>query len=583
MKRLLSGNEAMAWGAWEAGVVFAAGYPGTPATEILENIARRKEVDAQWAANEKVAFEEVMGAAIGGVRALVAVKHVGLNVAADSFMVFPYAGTNAGFVVISSDDPGAYSSQNEQDNRYFAKFGKVPLLEPSDAQECHDLIVKAFDISEQFKTPVMLRTTMRINHTKCLVEVGERQEREKKQYHRDPTKWSVPNYCRSLRPILEEKQHELAAYSESFEGNFVELNSDEVGIITSGICYCYAKEAMPDASFFKLGMTYPLPKQKIIDFCERFEKVYIVEEGEPFLEEQIRAFGVTNVVGKELFTNVLDLSPDLVAKGLLGTEVKGDFSKEIGILTRPPQLCVGCSHRGVFFTLRKLDVLATGDIGCYSLGSQPPFSAQHTIFCMGAGIANAFGFEKAGTKDVVSLIGDSTFIHAGIPPLIDMVYNKSKGTVIILDNDTTGMTGHQEHPSSGRTLKGEEAKELNIEQLCKVIGVEYVKQVDPYNLDETEKTIREAMAFPGAAVVIAKRPCLLMRGERNKKRIPYVVNDECVGCGVCYQIDCPALSEGPDGLAVIDAISCAGCGMCASLCPTRAIVLSASDRGLKGC
>lgn len=574
MKKLLSGNEAMARGAWEAGVVFAAGYPGTPATEILENIARYKEVDAQWAANEKVAFEEAMGAAIGGVRALVAMKHVGLNVAADPFMVFPYAGTNAGFVVVSSDDPGAYSSQNEQDNRYFAKFGKVPLLEPSDAQEAHDLMIRAFDISEEFKTPVLMRTTMRINHTKCLVNVGERQERPKKEYHRDPTKWSVPNYCRSLRPILEEKQKLLAAFSETFEGNFVEEGSNGVGIISSGISYMYAKEAMPEAAYLKLSMTYPLPKQKIIDFCKRFEKVYIVEEGEPFLEEQIRAFGVTNVIGKELFTNVLDLSPDLVAKGLLGAEIKEDFSKEIDILPRPPQLCIGCSHRGVFYTLRKMDVLATGDIGCYSLGSQPPYASQHTIFCMGAGIANAFGFEKAGTREVVSIIGDSTFVHAGIPPLIDMVYNKSRGTVIILDNDTTGMTGHQEHPSSGMTLKGEETKELNLMELAKAVGVEYVRQFDPYNLDETEATIREAMAFPGPAVVIAKRPCLLMRGERNKKRIPYKVTEDCVGCGACYEIDCPALTEGPEGLAMIDALSCAGCGMCACLCPTEAIVVS---------
>lgn len=575
MRKLLSGNEAMARGAWEAGVVFAAGYPGTPATEILENIARYDEVDAQWAANEKVAFEEAMGAAIGGVRALVAVKHVGLNVAADPFMVFPYAGTNAGFVVVSSDDPGAYSSQNEQDNRFFAKFGKVPLLEPSDAQECHDLMIRAFDISEQFKTPVLMRTTMRINHTKCLVTVSDRREYPRKEYHRDPTKWSVPNYCRSLRPILEEKQKLFVEFSETFEGNFVEEGSDNVGIIASGICYQYAKEAMPNASYLKLGMTYPLPKKKIIDFCKHFDKVYIVEEGEPFLEEQIRALGVTNVVGKELFTNVLDLSPDSVAKGLLGAEIKRDFGDEIDILPRPPQLCIGCSHRGVFYTLRKMDVLATGDIGCYSLGSQPPYASQHTIFCMGAGIANAFGFEKAGTKEVVSIIGDSTFVHAGIPPLIDMVYNKSRGTVIILDNDTTGMTGHQEHPSSGRTLKGEEAKELDLEQLVRALGVEYVKQFDPYNLDETETVIREAMAFPGAAVVIAKRPCLLMRGERHKKRIPYTVNDECVGCGACYEIDCPSLTEGPEGLAVIDPITCAGCGMCACLCPTEAIVLSA--------
>lgn len=575
MKQFLSGNEAMARGAWEAGVVFAAGYPGTPATEILENIARYKEVDAQWSTNEKVAFEEAMGAAIGGVRALVAMKHAGLNVAADPFMVFPYAGTNAGFVVVSSDDPGAYSSQNEQDNRFFARFGKVPLFEPSDAQECHDLMIRAFEISEQFKTPVMMRTTMRINHTKCLVAVGKRQEHSAKPYHRDPTKWSVPNYCRSLRPGLEGKQGLFAEFSETFEGNSVEWGSEKVGIICSSVSYHYAKEAVPEASYLKLRMTYPLPKQKIIDFCRRFEKVYIVEEGEPFLEDQIKAFGVTNVTGKELFTNVLDLNPDLVAKGLLGREIRDDFGREIDILPRPPQLCIGCSHRGVFYALREMNVLVAGDIGCYSLGSQPPFASEHTIFCMGSSIANALGFQKAGHNDTVAVIGDSTFVHAGIPPLVDMVYNKSAGTVIILDNGTTGMTGHQDHPASGMTLKGEEARELSIEQLVRAIGVEYVKVMNPNKLDEVQTVIQEAIGFPGVAVVIAKSPCLLMRGERHKKRVPYLVDDGCVACGACYEIDCPSLNEGPDELAVIDATICSGCGMCAGLCPARAIVLSA--------
>jgi len=576
MKKLLSGNVAIAQGAWEAGVVFAAGYPGTPSTEIVETLGHYAEVDAQWAANEKVAFDEAMGAAIGGVRALVAMKHVGLNVAADSFMVFPYAGTNAGFVVISADDPGTYSSQNEQDNRYFAKIGKVPLLEPSDAQECHDFVKFAFDLSERFETPVMMRTTMRTSHTKGLVEIGPRVEVPPRKFQRNNQRWVVPPHARLRRPTVEERLRKLEAYAEECPLNKeepgLEGEGPSMGIITSGIAYQYVREVVPEATVLKLGMTFPLPRQKILDFCKRFETVYIVEESEPFLEEQIRFWGVQNVVGKALFTNIGELSPEIVARALKGQEAPGDYSKEMGVIPRPPMLCVGCPHRGTFFALKRLGVLVTGDIGCYTLGGLPPYGSLHTTFCMGASIGNAFGFERAGEKDVVAIIGDSTFVHAGIPSLIDAVYNKSRTTVIIADNGTTGMTGHEDHPATGRTLKGEVTKKLDLEALCRVVGVEWVRVVDPMDNAAMEAAVKEALAFPGPAVVIARRNCVLIPAEKARKRIPYhVAEGECIACSACLECGCPALMEQADGTVQIDAISCAACGLCAQLCPVEAI------------
>lgn len=576
MKKLLSGNVAIAQGAWEAGVVFAAGYPGTPSTEIVETLGHYKEVDAQWAANEKVAFDEAMGAAIGGVRALVAMKHVGLNVAADSFMVFPYAGTNAGFVVVSADDPGTYSSQNEQDNRYFAKFGKVPLLEPSDAQECHDFVKFAFDLSERFETPVMLRTTMRTSHTKGLVEIGPRVEVPPRKFQRNNQRWVVPPHARLRRPTVEERLRKLEAYAEECPLNREEPGlpgeGPPMGIITSGIAYQYVREVAPEATVLKLGMTFPLPKQKILDFCKRFDTVYIVEESEPFLEEQIRFWGVQNVKGKDLFPNIGELSPEIVAKALKGQDAPGDYSREIGIIPRPPMLCVGCPHRGTFFALKRLGVLVTGDIGCYTLGGLPPYGSLHTTFCMGASIGNAFGFERAGEKDVVAVIGDSTFVHAGIPSLIDAVYNKSRTTVIIADNGTTGMTGHEDHPATGRTLKGEVTKKLDLEALCRVVGVEWVRVVDPMDNAAMEAAVKEALAFPGPAVVIARRNCVLIPAEKARKRIPYqVAEGECIACSACLECGCPALEEQPDGTVQINAIACAACGLCSQLCPVEAI------------
>ncbi len=570
-KRLMSGNEALARGAWEAGVKFAAGYPGTPSTDVLEALARYPEVHAQWSANEKVAFDEGMGAALGGIRSLVTMKHVGLNVAADAFMVFPYAGTNAGFVVLSADDPGMHSSQNEQDNRYFAKIAKVPLIEPGRPQECHDFIKVAFDLSEEFKTPVMFRTTTRTAHTKGLVAFGERVEVPQKTFQRDVRQYAVPIYRERLRPILEKKLRQMEAWAETCPINVIEEGSTDVGVISSGIAYQYARDVLPEATFFKLGMIYPLPRQRLIDFCKRFKMVYVIEELEPFIEEQLITFGITNVVGKARFTNVGELSPDLIAQGVYGTPVPASFGQEIAILPRPPRLCVGCGHRGLFNVLKRMGVQVAGDIGCYTMGALPPFEAEDTIFCMGASIGNAFGFKQAGIERTVAIIGDSTFIHAGIPSLIDAVYNQSQVTTIILDNDTTGMTGQQVHPGTGRTLKGTPTRKLDLEALVRAIGIDHVAVVDPWEMDNLENAIQRAMAHNGPAVVIARHPCLMIPEQRRLERTPYqVIQDECIVCGACYLVGCPAITE-VDDYPIISAIDCTACTLCVQMCPVDAI------------
>lgn len=573
-RKLFTGNHAIVRGAWEAGVTFAAGYPGTPATEIIEIAGEYDDIHAQWGANEKVAFDVAMGYAINGKRALVSMKYVGLNVAADSFMVMPFGGTVGGFVIVSADDPGMHSSQNEQDNRYFAKIAKMPMIEPSDAQEAKDYLKFAYEVSEQFSTPVLFRTSMRINHTKCVVEMGERQEFVPKTYEPDIPKWVVPVFAKSLRPRLDEKMERLAGFSETFPLNRIEEGTGNIGVITSGISYQYAKEVFPDATFFKLAMTYPLPKQKIIDFCKRFDKVYVVEELEPFMEEQIRFWGVSNIIGKDVFPITGELSVEVLEEVLHGIKPKTDYSSEFNIMPRPPQICAGCPHRGAFLALKKLKAFVTGDIGCYTLGCLPPMSAVHTVFCMGASIGNAAGFEKAGRENVVAVIGDSTFVHGGIPSLIDVVYNGGKTTTIILDNRTTGMTGHQDHPATGRTVKNEEHYKLDLEKIVRAIGVECVIKVDPYNMAETTKGIKEAMEYPGPAVVITTRPCIFQREEKARVKTPLsVVEDDCISCGACTRIGCPALPSIKEGeKAKIDPISCVGCSVCTAFCSTGAIV-----------
>ncbi len=584
MRRLMSGNEAIASAAWEAGVTFAAGYPGTPSTEVLEQLARYDEINAHWSTNEKVAFEEGMGAALGGSRTMVTMKHVGLNVAADPFMVFPYAGTNAGFVVLVADDPGMYSSQNEQDSRYFAKIAKVPLLEPVDAADARAVTKTAFELSERFETPVMLRTTTRLAHTRGIVAGGERATVAGRKFSRKISQYAIPVYARFRRPELERKLEDLRLLAEEYQGNVVEEGVVEegeptIGVVSHGIPYQYVKEVAPGASVFRLGMLYPLPERRLKEFCARFDQVFVVEESEGFIQQEMASLGITNTVGKERFTNVGELSADLVAAGLGGAPTAGDFSQQATLLPRPPVMCSGCSHRGVFSVLKKKRkrLVITGDIGCYTLGCLPPFEAMHTTFCMGASIGNATGFSRAGEANVVAVIGDSTFMHGGLPGLVSAVYNRVPTTVILLDNGTTGMTGQQEHPGTGRTVKGDDAPAVDYEALVRAVGVEHVEVVDPWDLDQTRKAIEAGLAHPGPAVIIARGACTLLPTEKSKKRIPYRVDaGDCIQCNKCLTVGCPAIVL-EDDYPVVREWECTGCSVCAQVCPVDTIHLVATE------
>lgn len=585
MKQLLSGNEAIARGAWEAGVRFAAGYPGTPSTEILENLARLyPEVDAQWSANEKVAFEEGMGAAIGGVRVLVTMKMVGLNVAADPFMVSAYAGTNGGFVVLSADDPGMHSSQNEQDNRYLALMAKVPVIEASDAQECKDFICQALELSEQYGVPVLMRTTTRLAHHKGLVALGEREEVSRREFVPDAKRYSVPIYRKLLRPGVEKRLAALAEYAETSPLNRAEWRSGRpgeppapgsVGFVTSGIAYQYVREVMPAASVFRLGMTFPLPAHSLRAFCAAHATIYVVEEGEAFLESHLAALGIPNLIGKAALGVMGEYSPDRIAASLgLAVAPHVDLSREMPVMPRPPMFCVGCGHRTVFDTLRQLKVTVAGDIGCYTMGALPPYEAEHTTFCMGASIGTAFGLERAGHDRTVAIIGDSTFIHAGIPPLIDAVYNGSGLTLIILDNSTTGMTGQQSHPAVGKTLRGKPAPQVDLEGLVRAAGVRQVEVVDTWKRRDVVRAVRTAVAHPGPAVVIARGPCMRLPEMKLSARglQPYFVTESlCTQCDACFKVWCPAITRTAQGFPVIDAAECTACTVCAQVCPTKAI------------
>jgi indolepyruvate ferredoxin oxidoreductase alpha subunit len=588
MKEILSGNEAIARGAFEAGVKVASAYPGTPSTEILENIIQYKGIDASWAPNEKVSLDIGIGASFGGARALVAMKHVGVNVAADPLFTFSYTGVNGGMVLVTADDPEMHSSQNEQDNRNYAKFVKVPMLEPADSQECKDFTRFAFEISERFDTPVMLRTTTRISHSKSIVELGEPVQGlpEPKLVKNAAKLVMLPGNARVRHPLVEERIKKLGDYGTTIDINRMEVRSNKIGIITSGVPYQYVREILPEASTLKLGMIYPLPIELIREFATKVKKLFVVEELDPFIEEQIKAAGI-KVVGKQLLPICGELTPGIIRKAFAGIGLiktrKDVYSSEapVSLPGRPPNMCPGCPHRGVFYALNQLKAYVTGDIGCYTLGFMPPLSAMDTCICMGASIGNAIGVVKVVSeeerKKVVAVIGDSTFLHTGINGLMDMVYNNVPATVVILDNRITAMTGRQENPASGFTLTDQPAASIDIPALCRAMGVRNVRTIDPNDLAATKDAIKEEMNRPEPSVIVTDRPCVLVKREGVFKKGPVltVTEENCTGCRSCLKIGCPALIwkniDGKKGKAVIDYLLCSGCDVCRQLCKFEAI------------
>jgi indolepyruvate ferredoxin oxidoreductase alpha subunit len=604
--KLLAGNEAIARGAYEAGVRVAAAYPGTPSTEILESISHYKEIYSQWSINEKVALEVASGASIGGARTLVAMKHVGLNVAADPFMTLAYTGINAGLVLVSADDPGMYSSQNEQDNRYYSRFAKVPMLEPSDSQEAKDFAIKAFDISERFDTPVMLRTTTRISHSRSVVLMGKRVEHKGRGYEKDCQKYvMIPAFGRIRHKALLKRWDLLVRFSEQSSLNRLyspkagKNKSLSIGIVTSGISFQYAREIFHHTPILKLGITNPIPYKVINDFAQGKKLLIIIEELEPFIQEQIQQMNLgVKVLGKEYFPQYGELSPeiledfhsqlfgtDLISRHQgKGTDIYFDAGKNISvnpenkklssgsIPQRPPVLCAGCPHRSVFYVLKKLRLKVMGDIGCYTLSVLPPLSSLDSCLCMGAGIGQALGMEKADPKTkgkIVSVIGDSTFFHSGITPLVDSVYNKGSGVIIILDNRITAMTGHQVHPGVGKTLMGEDTTEVKAEEIARGAGVKNIKVVDPYEIDLFERTVREELKKDQLSVIIARRKCVLLEKGKTVVNV-YIDEKKCEKCGLCLRFGCPAI-ELREGRYSINELMCTGCGVCVDICKKNAI------------
>jgi len=599
MKRLLSGNEAVARGAWEAGCSVASGYPGTPSTEIMETFARFPNVYAEWAPNEKVGLDVAIGAAYAGKRTISTMKHVGLNVAADSLFYVAMTGIEAGLVIVSADDPSMHSSQNEQDNRQFAKFSRIPCLDPADSQEARDFTIAAFDLSEQFDTPVMLRMTTRVCHTSSPVEMTEQQQQipTKGRYPRNTAKYvMIPVNARKRHPIIEERIEDLAKYAESFAYNRVEYRKKDLGIISGGVAYQYAREVFPQASILKLGMVFPLPVEMIRSFCENVEKVIVLEELDPFIEDQVRLMGFDiyrpNHVEKSdtyhtksIFPITGELNPEIVRfsaqkAGLLEFTLKKDGeSINLPLPARPPTLCPGCPHRSSFYVLSKLKVPVNGDIGCYTLGVAPPLSTIDTCGCMGASIGVAHGAAVAGDQERhVAVIGDSTFFHTGIPALINVAYNRSNVITVIMDNRVTGMTGHQDNPGTGFTLQHQATVQLDIELLVRACGIEKVLTVEAFEVDIIEKTLKQWMKEDGPAVLITKEECALLPSAR-KNYLPLLVTDQCNGCTVCFRIGCPAILKTEEldpkyhrPLALIDQKLCTGCEICAQVCPRDAIL-----------
>ena len=576
------GNEEFARGAYEAGVKVVSSYPGTPSTEVTENLAKYDEIHVEWAPNEKVGAEVAMGASIGGVRSLSCMKHVGLNVAADPFFTAAYTGVTGGAVVLVADDNGCHSSQNEQDSRYYGRSAGVPMLEPSNSQECKDYMKLAYEMSEKYDTVVLIRSNTRISHSRGIVETGERTERERIPYKKNIQKYvAMPAMAKKLHVAQEKRMGQVAADSDSMEINRIEMGDTSVGIITSGICYQYVKDAMPDASVLKMGLINPIPKKLIEDFASRVDKLYVIEEGNPFFEEQIRAMGIELAGGKDMFTIQGEYSANMIRKAFglplaEAAETEADAADAPG---RPPLMCAGCPHRGLFYILNKLKKTVMGDIGCYTLGALAPTSAMDACLCMGASITMAHGFEKAvgDSKDVVAVLGDSTFFHSGITGLVNMNYNGAKGTVIVLDNRITGMTGHQDNPSTGKDAKGNEAPAIDIAVMCRACGVKHIVEVDPFDIEELEEAIKTETAREELSVIITKRPCALIVKQPD---IPYVVTDRCKNCKMCMKLGCPAIEE-ENGRPVIVPDRCVGCDLCARVCPFDAIEMVADGKEAK--
>ncbi len=576
-RKIMLGNEAFARGAWEAGVRVASSYPGTPSTEVTETLSKcGDEIHVEWAPNEKVGVEVAFGASVGGARALSCMKHVGLNVAADPFFTAAYNGVNGGFVVLVADDNGCHSSQNEQDSRYHGRAAGVPVLEPADPQECKDFMKLAYDMSEKYDTLILMKSNTRISHSRGIVEEEDRIEREVIPYEKNFQKYvSMPAMARRLHVEQEKRLNRIAEdASQLMAGgqplNRVEMNDPEIGIVTSGICYQYVKEALPEASVFKMGLINPMPLKDIADFASKVKKLYVIEEGNPFFEEQIRAAGIAVHGGKELFTIQGEYSVNMIRKAMgkpiPETALKEEVAPAPG---RPPLLCAGCPHKGLFYVLSKLKTTVMGDIGCYTLAALAPTNAIDTCLCMGGSIGMEHGFEKAtgDSKNLVAVLGDSTFLHSGITGLLNMVYNEAKGTVIILDNRITGMTGHQQNPGSGKNAKGEIAPAVNFEELVKALGVKNVTVIDPFEVKDLEAVIKRETDRDELSVIITRRPCVMITKQEGT---PNVITDNCKNCRQCMKVGCPAI-EMKDGRPYIVTTSCVGCGLCTRVCPFDAI------------
>ncbi len=574
MKKLLIGNQAVAEGLHDGGLGVVSSYPGTPSTEITEFLAKFDDIHSEWAPNEKVAAEVAFGASLAGARSACAMKHVGLNVAADPLFTLSYTGVNGGMVICVADDPAMHSSQNEQDSRHYAIASKVPMLEPADSNEAYLYAKTAFELSEKYDTPVLLRMCTRIAHSQSIVETGEKEPAVLKDYEKNPAKYiMMPGNAIKRHPIVEERTAALAEFAEDCIYNTVEFNSEEIGIITSGCSYLYVKEALGDSvSILKIGMPNPLPEKLIRDFAAKVKKLYVIEELDPIIETHVRALGI-EVVGKELFSPLGEFSQATIAAAF-GQEDKKVVTADSDIPNRPPMMCAGCPHRGMFYTLAKKKITVLGDIGCYTLGAVPPLSALDSTLCMGASVSGLHGFNAARGEDAekrsVAVIGDSTFMHSGMTGLVNVAYNATNSTVIILDNSITGMTGHQQNPTTGYNIKGDPAAKVNLEALCKALGINRVRVVDPYDLKACETAVLEELAAEEPSVIISRRPCVLLKSVKHEAPLS-VDTDKCRSCKKCMGLGCPAISM-KDGKAKIDNTLCVGCGVCKQLCAFDAIV-----------